>query len=103
MRHDRSVRVFLANLSDAAGRELHVDITIALPKIHWTPGPLDHPRTQVLIGNKKNISIRRSAPDDFLGVAAGADHVGERLHPGAAIDVGDDVIILVGVLIEIRL
>jgi hypothetical protein len=56
-----------------------------------------------LIGHEEDVAIGRRASHNLLGVAARADDVGKRLHAGAAIDVGDDVIIFVGVLVEERL
>ena len=79
-----------------------MDITIALPEIHRAAGPFPDPGPKILVGHEKDISVRRSAPHDSLGVPAGADHVGERFHARAAIDVGDNVVILFGVRIEER-
>ena len=96
MRDDRRARILGMDGADAARRELDVDVTVTLPKIHPAPGALDYPGTEVLIGHEKNIAIGRRGADNFLGVATGANDVGERLHPCAAIDVGDDVVIFVG-------
>jgi hypothetical protein len=53
-----------------------------------------------LVGHKKNISVWRRRAHDLVGVAARADHVGLRFHAGAAIDVSDDVVVLVGLLFQ---
>ena len=96
MRDDRRARILGMDRADTARGELDVDVTVTLPKIHPASGVLDHPGAEVLVGHEKNIAIGRRGADNFLRVAAGADDVGERLHPCAAIDVGDDVVILVG-------
>ena len=87
-------------LVNAARRELDVHVTGALPQIHFAPGPFHHPGAEILVRNKENVSISRRSAHDLVGIAAGADHVGQRFHAGAAIDVGDDVVVLVGVLFQ---
>ena len=51
-----------------------------------------------MIRDKENVSIRRRCTNDFIGIAAGADHVSQRFHPGAAIDIGDHVVVFIGAL-----
>jgi hypothetical protein len=98
VRDDRRVGIFFANFVNAARGKFDVDVTSALPQIHLATGPLHHPRAKVLVRNKENIPISRRSSHDLVGVTARANHVGLRFHPGAAIDIGDDIIILVGVL-----
>ena len=57
---------------------------------------LDDPRAQVLVWHKEDVAIGGRGADDFLGVATGADDVGERFDAGATVDVGDDVVVLLG-------
>src|SRR5213596_752872 len=78
----------------------YVHVTGPLPQIHFATGPLHYPRTQVLIGDEHNISIFRGRAHDLVGVAAGANHVGLRFHAGAAIDISDDVVVLLGLLFQ---
>ena len=100
MRDHRRVWILLANFANAPGRELDVHVTSPLPQIHFAPSPLHHPRAQILIGHEKNISIVRRGAHNFVRVTARADHVRLRLHARAAIDVGDHIIIFVGVFLE---
>ena len=37
---------------------------------------------------------------NLVGIAAGANHVSQRFHSGTAIDIGDDVIIFIGVFFQ---
>lgn len=98
MCYDRCARMLGVDCGDASRGELNVDITVALPQIHRTPGSLDDPRTEVLIRHKEDVTIGGRGANDFLGVAACADDIGEGFHAGAAINVGNDVVILVGML-----
>ena len=100
MRDDRRVRILALDALDAARGELDVDVTVALPQIHLAAGLLHDPRAEILVGHEEDIAVGRRGPDDFLRVAARADDVGERFHAGAAIDVGDDVIVFLRVLGE---
>ena len=47
---------------------------------------------------EEDVPIIRRGSDDFVGIAARANHVRLRFHAGAAIDVCDDVVIFVGML-----
>jgi hypothetical protein len=102
MCHDWRIRILFANAVNAARRELDVHVTIPLPQIHFASRPFHHPGAEILVRNKKNVSIGRRSTDDLVCIAAGADHVGQRLHSGAAVDVGDDVVVLIGVLLQKR-
>ncbi len=97
MRDDRRARIFFANPIDAARGELDVHVTSPLPQIHFAPGPFHHPRAEVLVRNEQDLSIFRRRAHDLVRVAAGANDVGLRFYAGAAIDVSDDVIILISV------
>ena len=103
MRNDWRGGILLANPVDAARGEFDVDVTSALPQIHLAASPLHDPRAQILVGHKQDVSIFRRRAHDLVRVAARTNYIRLRFHPGAAIDVGNDVIILVRVLIEIRL
>src|SRR4051812_13323573 len=100
MCYDRRAGMFGVDCSDAASGELDMNITIALPQIHRTPGPLDHPGSEILVGDEEDVAIGGRSADDLLGIAACADDIGERFHAGAAIDISDDVVILFGVLCQ---
>src|ERR1700747_315858 len=94
MSDNRRVGVHLSNLLDAVLSELNMDITCTFPKIHFSPCLLHHPGTQVLVWNKKNVSIRRRVFYHFDRVAASTNDIGQRFDAGATIDIGDDVVIL---------
>jgi hypothetical protein len=79
-------------------RELDVDVTVAAPKRHGPSGFLHHPRAKIFVRHKQQILLFRRGINDLDGVAAGANDVGEGLHFGAAIDVGDGVKIWIGLL-----
>ena len=100
MRNDRCIGIFFADATDAARGELDVHVTSPLPQIHFAPGPFHHPGTKVLVWNEENISISRRRAHDLVGIAARTNHIRERFHAGAAVDVSDDVIVLAGVLFQ---
>ena len=85
--------MFSACPFDAVPCVFHVDIAASLPEIHGTPRLFGDPGAKILIRDKENGSVRRCCPDDVDGIAAGADDIGQGLHPRAAIDVGDDIIV----------
>src|SRR5262245_55850748 len=94
--------MFFTNLANAARGELDVDITGALPQIHFAPSPFHYPSAQILVRHKKNVAIGWSGLDDFLSVPAGANDIAECFHPCAAIDVSNHIIIFVGILFQKR-
>ena len=100
VRNDRCIGIFFANSIDAARRKLDVHVTSALPQIHLAPGPFHHPGAKVLVWNEENISISRRRAHDLVGIAARTNHISLRFHAGAAVDVSDDVIVLVSVLFQ---
>jgi hypothetical protein len=51
---------------------------------------------EVFVGDEEQVFVLGRGVDDLLGVAAGDDDVAERLHGGAAIDVGDGPEIRIG-------
>ena len=51
-----------------------------------------------MVWDKENVSISGRGSHDLVGIAAGANHVSQRFHPGAAINVSDHVVVFVGVL-----
>ena len=90
-----------ADFLDALPRELDVHVATSLPKRHGTPRLLDDPRPEILVGNKEDIAVCRHALHDLHGIAARAYDVRQRLHPGRAVDVSDDVVILVRMLAQV--
>src|SRR5205814_9715420 len=100
MRDHRSVRISFANLADAARRELDVDVTGPLPQIHFPAGTLHYPCPEVLVGYNKNMSILRRGPHDLISIATRANHISQRFHASTAIDVGDNVIIFIGAILQ---
>ena len=80
-----------------------MDVAVPLPEIHGASRLLGDPRSEILVGNKEEGSIRRSCLHDFHRVAACADHISQCLHTRTAVDVGDDVIVLCRVIGEERL
>ena len=79
MRHDRCIRILLANAVNAPRSELDVHVTSALPQIHFASRPFHHPRAEILVRNKENVSISGSCADNLVGIATRADHVGQSL------------------------
>jgi hypothetical protein len=69
--------------------KLDMRVTIALPQGHWPAGLFHHPRAQIFVRNEQQVFVLRRGLDNFHRVAAGANHVAQRLHRRAAIDVGD--------------
>src|ERR1700751_5980562 len=100
MSDNRRVRVHLSNLLDAVLSELNMDITGTFPEIHFSACLLHHPGTQVLVWNKKNVSIRRRVFYHFDRVAASTNDIGQAFETGATIDMGDDVLIRIQVPAE---
>jgi len=91
------------NPRDARVRELDVDITISPPQRHWAFRLFHHPGAQIFVGHEEQVFFFRRCIDDFYRVAAGANHVAERLHFGAAIDVGNRPEVRVRVLQSFQL
>ena len=98
---DEGVGIFFFDFMNGIARELDVDIARAFPKVHLATGLFNDPLTEVGIGNEKNGAVGGGFLDDESGVAGGADDIAERLHAGRAIDVSDDVVVLVLVLGEV--
>ena len=92
------VRKFFAQSQHLIALELHVRITVAVPKRHRPAGLFHHPRAEIFIRHEQQVFVLRRGLDDFHRVAAGANHVAQRLHRRAAIDVGDGPEIRVGLL-----
>ena len=100
VRHDLRIGILILDALDAVAGELHVHVARALPQLHLPSGLLHHPRAEILIRHKEDRAILRRGLHDLHGVAARADAVAERLHVAAAVDVGDDVVVLVGVRLQ---
>ena len=83
---------------DRVAGELDVDITIALPEIHLAAGLFHDPGTEVFVRDEEDGPVGGGLVDDLDGVAGGADHIAERLDAAGAVDVGDDVVVLLRVL-----
>ena len=73
-------------------------ITGALPQIHFASSAFHDPSAEVLVWNKENVSVCRGCAHDLVGVTAGADHISQRFHACAAVDISDYVIVFVRVL-----
>ena len=80
--------------------ELDVDVARALPEIHLATGLFDDPLPEVGVGHEKDWAVGWCLIDDVGSISRGANDVTESLHAGGAVDVGDDVVILLSVLIE---
>src|ERR1700748_2641294 len=91
-------RIPFADYANAVLGELHMDVTSSPPKIHFPARLLHYPAAEVLVGDKKDVSIGRSIFHDLHCVPTRTDAIRERFDPGTAIYVGDDVIILVGMI-----
>ena len=92
------VREFFTQSQHLIALELHVRITVAVPKRHRAAGLFHHPRAEIFVRDEQQVLVLRRGLDDFHRVAAGANHVAQRLHRRAAIDVGDGPEIRVGLL-----
>ena len=77
-----------------------MDVTGSPPQIHFAAGPFHNPRAEVLVRHEENVAIGRRGFHDFLGIAARTNNIALRFDAGAAIDVGDNVVVLVLVLLE---
>jgi hypothetical protein len=97
---DGSVGILLMDAGDAVAGELDMDVAGALPEVHFTAGLLHDPGAEVLIGDKQDGAVLRGGLDDFDRIAAGADAIAEGFDVGAAVDVGDDVVVFGGVGLE---
>ena len=100
MGYDQSVWVFRFDPVDGIAGEFDVHVTRTLPKIHFTSGLFHDPGTEVGVRDKQDRAVFWCLLDDADGIARGADDITECLHTGRAVDVGDDVIILLFVLFE---
>src|ERR1700678_2445832 len=100
MGHNRRIGVHVPNLLDTVLRELNMDITGPPPKVHLPACLLHHPRTEVLVRHKENISISWRILYHFDRVTASTNDIGQGLNAGATIDIGNDVVILVRVRSE---
>jgi len=98
MGDDLCIGVFAAGPLDALLGELDMDIAAALPEIHRSCGLLGNPRSEILVGDEENGAVMRRSIYYFNGVSARADNIGKGFHSGAAVDVGDDEVILLGML-----
>src|ERR1051325_9393327 len=96
----RRLRKLFSNPVDTARGKLDMDVTGPLPKIHLSSCPLHHPCAEILVRDEENVSISRRAPNNFFGISAGTNDIGKGFDSGAAIDVGDHVIILLRVLLK---
>ena len=79
-----------------------MDIATPPPEIHFAARLFHHPRAEVLVGHEENVAVFRRGVDDFDGVPTRHNHIRECLHARTAIDVGDDIVILVPVFLEKR-
>ena len=100
---DQRIGILRLDPIDRIPGELNMDITSALPQIHLPPGLFHYPCAQIRIRHEKDGTIRRRQVDNFHRVPGGADDIAERLHPTRAIDVGDDVVVLFSVLLQVGL
>ena len=74
-----------------------VDLTGPLPEHQLPPRLSLHVGPEVAIGGEDDGLIFREQVHDVHGVARRADHVGERLHRGGAVDVAHHLVAGVGV------
>ena len=100
MGDDFRVGVLGLDALDGGLGEFDVDVAIAFPEVHFAAGFFRDPCAEVLVGDEEDIAVRGGGADDADGVAAGADDVGEGFDAGGAIDVGDDVVVLVAMRLE---
>ena len=60
----------------------------------------DDPLAEVFIWDEKDGAIFWCLIDNFGSIPRGADNVAKRLHTGRAIDVSDDVVILIFIFLQ---
>ena len=75
-----------------------MDVAGALPEIHFATGLFHDPGAEVGVGDEEDGAVGGSLFDDADGVAGGADDIAECFHSAGAVDVGDDVVVLLLVL-----
>ena len=103
MGHHEGVGMLTLCSLDAVTRIFHVNVAGSLPEIHGAACLLHDPSSEILIWNEEYVAIFGSGLDYLYGVATSTDDIGEGLHSGAAVDVGNDEVVLLGMLIEISL
>ena len=103
MGHHEGVGMLTLCSLDAVTRIFHVDVAGSLPEIHGPACLLHDPSSEILIRNEEYVAIFGSGLDYLYGVSTSTDNIGEGLHSGAAVDVGNDEVVLLGMLIEIGL
>jgi len=99
---DESVGKFRLDAADRFAGELDVDVTRTLPEIHFPTGLLHDPCAKIGVGDEKDRAVNRCLVDNFHRVAGSANDIAESFHTRRAVDVGDDVVVLLGVFDEIR-
>ena len=97
---DGGVGVLLLDGGDAVAGEFDVDVAGAFPELHLAAGLFHDPGAEVLVGDEEDGAVLGGGVDDFDSVAAGADAVAEGFDVAGAVDVGDDVVVFVGVGFE---
>ena len=70
-----------------------VDDAGALPKEHLPTRILLEPGPKIAVWSEEDGLVFGEGRDDPFRVGRGADHVRERLHSGAAVDVADDSVV----------
>ena len=91
-RHRRS-GVLRLQLEQLGFAERLVDDADARPEQHVAPELAVEIAAEVAVGAEDDLLVRRDLGKDRLGAGAGDDHVGQRLHLGRTVDVGQrDVI-----------
>jgi len=99
VRDNGSTWIDFADRIDAVLSKLYVHVASSSPQIHFSPGLLHHPGAKILIWNKENVAIGWGVLDYFHCITAGTDDIRKRFHTGATVDVGNDVVILVRMLL----
>ena len=97
---DKGVGILSLDAVDRVAGELDVDVAVAFPEVHLAAGLLDDPGAEVLVGDEEDGAAFGGEVDDFHGVAGGDDDVAERFDPAGAVDVGDDVVVLLRIRVE---
>lgn len=95
MGHDLGLGVAGAQLHDFALGELLVHHAGAFPKQHIAPGLARDIGAQMTVGREDDRLVFGNLAHDGFGVGGRDDNIGERLHLGRAVDIGDRNVIRV--------
>ena len=98
--HEGARVIFLDFVNRFSGK-FDVDVAGAFPEVHLATSLLDDPLTEVGIRDEEDRTVGGRLFDDEGGIAGGTDNIAESFDASGTVDVGDDVVVLVGVFLEV--